>query len=106
MATRAERERAETERTAAVKKTAKKQMAKKAAKPAAKEKLGHTETKATYAREPRGASGQATRKSTRGSANRAKADSSLNRHDEQVKGSPDAQHRRAAARTKRVRGSS
>lgn len=104
MATRAEQAKATGQRTGSAKKAA----AKKARKPAtngASKRTGHSESKATYAREPRDAKGKATRKSTRGSANRAKADSSFNIKEEAQKTAPDARFRRDRAKGTKVRGS-
>lgn len=70
----------------------------------AKKKKGHTETKATYALEPKTDGKRPSRKSTRKSANHAKSDASLNRVEQQRKASPDAAFRRSRARSTRPRG--
>ncbi len=67
-------------------------------------KRGHTESKATYALEPKTVGRRPSRKSTRKSANHAKSDAGLNRVEQQRKGSPDAAFRRTRARAKRPRG--
>ena len=60
--------------------------------------------KATFAREEHSAESRASRKSSRGSANRMKADASLNIREERVKGSPESLFRKSRARKLRVRG--
>jgi hypothetical protein len=100
MATRAERAHADSQRTGAATKRA------TGAKKATKKRRGHTSAKATVAREERSADGRASRKSTRGSANRAKAGSSLDIREELQMSSPESRSRNALAKTKRVRGSS
>jgi len=61
--------------------------------------------KATYALESPAADGRRSRKSTRGSANRAKPDTNFNLRESLVKGSPEARFRKARAKKTRVRGS-
>jgi hypothetical protein len=104
MATRAEQFRTQEER----------QSKRKAAQPRpAKEKRatkGHhagpsaVADKATYALEAPAADGRRSRKSTRGSANRAKPDTNFNLRESLVKGSPEARFRRARAKKTRVGG--
>jgi hypothetical protein len=65
----------------------------------------HARKKATYAFESTLAGQRPSRKSSRGSANRAKPDASLNILESLVKGSPEARFRKASAKGKRVRGS-
>ena len=60
---------------------------------------------AAYAFEAPAADGRRSRKSTRGSANRAKPDTNLNLRESRVKGSPEARFRKARAKKTRVRGS-
>jgi len=68
--------------------------------------MKHAEKKATYAFEVAAADGRHSRKSTRGSANRAKPDTNFNLREALLKGSPEARFRKARARSARVRGSS
>jgi hypothetical protein len=60
---------------------------------------------ASYALELPAADGRRSRKSTRGSANRAKADTNFNLREAMVKGSPEARFRKAKAKRTRVRSS-
>lgn len=62
--------------------------------------------KATYAQEAPSKSGRASRKSTRGSANRSKPDTNLVLRAERKVRAPTSRARRARARATRVRGSS
>lgn len=105
MATRAEQAHAESQRTGAAKTKAAKEIAEAEASPKRNGKLGHSGTKATYARESRSAKGKATRKLTRASANRAKPDSSRTIHEEGKASSSDARFRRSKVKGQRVRGS-
>ena len=66
---------------------------------------GHASSKATHALEEV-KSGRPSRKATRASANRAKADAALNATEEARKGAPQQRARKARARKTRVRGSS
>jgi hypothetical protein len=61
--------------------------------------------KATYAIELPSKAGKASRKSTRGSAKRAKADTNLNLREERTKTSPKARFGKARAGRARVRAS-
>jgi hypothetical protein len=63
----------------------------------------HAEAKATHALEVT-TSGRPSRKSTRASANRVKADAPMNLTEEFRKGAPRAVARNAQARRERVRG--
>jgi hypothetical protein len=65
----------------------------------------HARKKATHALEIALERQRPTRKSTRGSANRAKPDATFNILESLVKGSPEARFRKATAKAKRVRGS-
>jgi len=103
MATRAEQFRADEQRKhKGSKSTAKAAKAAKAVKRAptadASQRTEHAPRKATPGQRP-------TRKSTRGSANRAKGDATLNLVESLVKGTPEARFRKADAQTMRVRGS-
>ena len=107
MATRAQQFRAESQRTGAAK--AKKAKRAKGSKPgvpkaARSRDKKHAAKKATYALEPTPAKGRPARKSTRSSANRAKADSGLNAREQLRKGSPEAKYAKTRARSTRVRG--
>jgi hypothetical protein len=66
----------------------------------------HAGAKATHAFEDTAPGERPSRESTRGSANRAKADSALNRTEQAKKGSPTSQARRSRAASKKVRGGS
>ncbi len=65
----------------------------------------HAARKATYALELTEKSARPSRKSTRASANRAKADSAFNVTEQVRKGSPEARFRRAKAQATRARSS-
>jgi hypothetical protein len=91
MATKAERAHAENQRTGAAAK-------RKSKRSSAKKRAGHTESKATYAREGRDAKGRASRKSTRASSNRAKPDAAMNIREELVMSSPASRARHARAK--------
>jgi len=105
MATRAQRQHADSQRHGPSAKTKKRAAAKKARK----EKLAtrhadeHAAKKATYAIETHGKA-RPSRKSTRASANRAKADTNFNLREEMTKGSPESRYRKASAKRGRVRG--
>ena len=77
------------------------QRTKKNAAPRDNQRAG---AKATYAKELPSASGRKSRKSTRKSANRAKADANLNRREAGAKGSPKAMHATTQAKVERPRG--
>jgi hypothetical protein len=106
MATRAEQFRAEAQR----KKSPRKAKPKRASAPSSDKGTArasqHAGRKASYALESSGPDGKRSRKSTRGSANRVKADASLNIRESLVKGSPEAKFRKSRAQSVRVRGSS
>jgi hypothetical protein len=99
MATRAETFRAGSARTGAGKKTS----VKKSKKSAWSHDKAHAGKKATHALEV--SVGRPSRESTRGSANRAKADSAMNITEGVRKGAPEARARRSKAKATRVRGS-
>ncbi len=107
MATRAQQFRADAQRTGAAK--AKKAKRAKGSKPgipkAARSRAKkHAEKKATYALEPTPAKGRPARKSTRSSANRAKADAGLTGREQLRKGTPEAKYAKSRAKGTRVRG--
>ena len=103
MATRGERARDEDQRRSAARKRADSAKRGKVARKPAR-KAGRVAAKATYAYEaPR--PGKPSRKSTRKSANRAKADASFNQRESLQRGSPEARARRARVQASRARGS-
>jgi hypothetical protein len=69
-------------------------------------KSAHAAAKATRAFEEVAPGARPSRESTRGSANRAKADAALNVTEETRKGSPENRARRSGASKLRVRGKS
>lgn len=107
MATRAEQSRYEQEREQGRKKRDKNKRKQPATPPrGTKPRVGRTAAKATVALESHVAGKRPSRKSTRGSANRGKSDTNLNRREESAKGSPGNLYRKGLARAARVRGSS
>lgn len=96
MATRGEQYRSNSQRTG----RAKRRSIRKAKKAAWSREKAHAAAKATHAMEAGG-----SRESTRGSANRAKADAALNLTEQKRKGAPQSRARKMRASTKRVRGS-
>ncbi len=64
----------------------------------------HAAVKATHAIEETSRRRRPSRESTRGSANRAKADSALNITEEATQSSPESRARRSRARGTKVRG--
>jgi hypothetical protein len=100
MATRAETFRAGSARTGGGKKTS----VKKPKKGAWSHDKAHAGRKATHALEV--SQGRPSRESTRGSANRSKADAAMNITEEVRKGAPTAVARRSQVSTTRVRGRS
>jgi hypothetical protein len=107
MSTKAESLHAEGQRHGLTPKARKRAKARKtrAEKLGAPHETEHAGKKASYALEVPSKDGRASRKSTRSSANRAKADSNLNLREERRKGSPENRARKAQARAGRVRGS-
>jgi hypothetical protein len=104
MATRAEQFRTQVERRS--KNETKRSIKPKTSRPAQKaRRLPGAPSNASYALEPPAADGRRSRKSTRGSANRAKTDTSFNLREALVKGSPEARFRKAKAKRTRVRSS-
>jgi hypothetical protein len=69
-------------------------------------KSAHAGSKATRAFEEAAPGKRPSRESTRGSANRAKADAALNVTEETRKGSPQNRARKQRVKNQRVRGSS
>lgn len=102
MATRAEQFRTEEERGRRASSAKAKSKKKKAA--AATKPETHAQKKATYARETHSADSRPSRKSTRSSSNRAKADSSLVLSQERERISPERRFRTSKGKTARVRG--
>lgn len=105
MATRSEEFRSASQRTGAAK--AKKAKRAKAGKPgvpkgARSRDKKHASKKATYALEE--SNGRPARKSTRSSANRAKADSGLNAREQLRKGNPEAKYAKSRDGGAKVRG--
>lgn len=106
MATRAEKAKSKEQRHGPTPKAIKRAAARKTPVEA------HTEhvpkkagRKASYAREEASDSGTHSRKSTRGSANRSKADTNLTLREQRTKGSAKNRYRKDAAKKIRVRGS-
>ena len=93
MATRAERAHAESQRTGAAAKRRPSQKTSGGTK-----RKGRAEAKATYDREERDANGRASRRSTRGSGNRAKPDAAMNIREELVMASPSSRARHDIAK--------
>jgi hypothetical protein len=104
MATKAERFRSEQERAHITKPPARPTSQRKPKKAAFGRKKRHAEVKATHALEEVGAGKRPSRKSTRASANRAKADVGFNRTEETRKASPEGRARKARAQRATVRG--
>lgn len=98
MATRAERFRAAEERSA--RETAKKGQREEQPLP----QPTHADKKATYAREEHSPNTRPSRKSTRGSDNRAKNDAPLLISHERARSQPDARFAADQAKAIRVRG--
>src|SRR5271157_578760 len=101
MATRAEQFRSESQRTSHPKRTS----VRKPRKSAWSHDKAHAGSKATHAKEEPRIEGRPSRESTRGSANRAKADTAHNLTEAKRQNSPEARARRALAKNKKVRGS-
>ncbi|HEY8090760.1 MAG TPA: hypothetical protein VIF09_23020 [Polyangiaceae bacterium] len=78
---------------------------KKAKSSAWSRKSAHAGSKATRAMEETAPGKRPSRESTRGSANRAKADSAMNLTEEKRKGSPENRARKARVKGVKVRGS-
>jgi hypothetical protein len=109
MATKAERARAEEQRShrAANAKKKKPHVAeKKPRKGTWSHEKAHAGSKATHALEDTAAGKRPSRESTRGSSNRAKADAAMNVTEETRKGSPTNRARKSRTRVIKVRGGS
>ncbi len=100
MATRAEQFRSSTQRSGKPKHVSKK----KAKKVEWSHDKAHAGSKATHAMEV--SEGRPSRESTRGSANRAKADAARNITEGVRQGAPSARARRSRVKSRKVRGSS
>ena len=104
MATRAEQSRSEGQRTHGAGRH-KSHVAKRKPKKAAwSHHSAHAASKATHALEDTAPGKRPSRESTRGSANRAKADSALNLTEQTKNGAPTNRARMSRAKTSRVRG--
>jgi hypothetical protein len=102
MATRAERFRSEQERTS---KHPKPRRGPHKARPAAgARKQKRTSKKASFAFEPHAPNKRASRKSTRGSANRGKPDTSYDHVEEMRSSAPKNRYVKSRAKKTRVRG--
>jgi hypothetical protein len=104
MATKAERLRSEEQRTNRESRPKSRTSEKKPKKAAWSHDKAHAASKATHALEATAPGKRPSRESTRGSANRAKADSAFNLTEEAKKGSPDNRARKSRARMAKVRG--
>lgn len=106
MATKSEQHHAEEQRTGRAKAPKKRVSRSKPGSPAAKRRptTKRGAGKATYAIEPTRA-GRPSRKSTRKSANRVKADSNLTLREDRQKGSPESRFEKARVQRTRPRGS-
>jgi hypothetical protein len=89
MSTRAEKFKADAQRTGSVPPSATTEAAPQAPH-------GHAAKKATYARETQPENGQPSRKSTRKSANRAKTDTGEARAEQMRQNTPEAQYARSS----------
>lgn len=104
MATRSEQHHAEEQRRGGANKTRAKRSKPGVAPKNRSRAKPHAARKATYALEHTASGQRPSRKSSRKSANRAKADSGLTLTDALRKGSPASRFRKAQARASRVRG--
>jgi len=103
MATKADLFKSETQRRGGKRRKAR--VSKKKPKKAAwSRKSGHAGTKATHAFENVAPGKRSSRESTRGSANRSKADAAMNVTEETRKGAPTNIARKAIVKRSRVRG--
>jgi hypothetical protein len=106
MATRSEQEHDAQQRRGQTAKAKKRSLARKSRA----EKFGTEHAtkraggKASYALERPSRTGRASRKSTRGGANRSKRDANMDLREQRTKGSPEARFRRARAKATRARG--
>ena len=104
MATRAEQARSDSQRTHGVGRHKSHVSQKRPKKAAWSHDKQHAASKATHALEDTEPGRRPSRESTRGSSNRAKADSAMNVTEEKRKGSPSNRARMSRARTVKVRG--
>jgi hypothetical protein len=106
MATKAEQQRSEEQRTHGAGKHKPRVAMRKPKKAAWGHDKGHAAAKATHALEETAPGHQPSRESTRGSANHAKADSAFNLTEQARKGSPANRARVSRAKVTKVRGAS
>jgi hypothetical protein len=105
MATRAEQSRSDAQRTHGAGRRKSHVSKKKPKKADWSHDKAHAASKATHSLEDTAPGARPSRESTRGSSNRAKADSALNVTEEIRKGSPTNRARKSRTRGVRVRGS-
>ena len=105
MATKAEQWKSEEERKHVAGKRPGRVSKKKPKKATWRHDKKHAGQKATHAREDTAPGKRPSRESTRGSANRAKPDSAMNRTEQAKKGSPTNRARKSRASDAKVRGS-
>ena len=106
MATKAERSRSDQERTHGAGQHKSHVSRKKPKKAAWSLDKAHAAAKAAYALEDTAPGARPSRESTRGSSNRAKADSAFNITEQTKKGTPTNRARKSRAAVVRVRGGS
>jgi hypothetical protein len=106
MATRAERVRSDEQRSHGKGRHRSHVSERKPKKSAWSHDKAHAGSKATHALEDTAPGKRPSRESTRGSANRAKADSAFNLTEQTKKGSPTNRARKSRASDVRVRGTS
>ncbi|HXN33769.1 MAG TPA: hypothetical protein VN894_17995 [Polyangiaceae bacterium] len=104
MATKAERLRSEDQRTNGKGQHKSRASEKKPKKAAWSHDKAHAASKATHALEDTAPGKRPSRESTRGSANRAKADAAFNVTEETKKGAPTNRARKSRANVLKVRG--
>ncbi len=105
MATRAEQARSEEQRKHGTGRSKPRVSRRKPKKAAWSHDKAHAASKATHALEDTAPGKRPSRESTRGSANRDKADTAFNLTEQTRKGSPENRARKARARVVKVRGS-
>jgi hypothetical protein len=106
MATRAERSRSDEQRTHGAGRNRSHVSEQKPKKAAWSHDKAHAASKATHALEDTAPGERPSRESTRGSSNRAKADSAFNLTEQTRKGSPTNRARNSRAARAKVRGGS
>jgi len=104
MATRAEQSRSDEQRTHGAGRSQSHVSEKKPKKGSWSHDKAHAASKATHALEDTAPGERPSRESTRGGANRAKADSAFNLTEQTKKGSPTNRARNSRASAARVRG--